>query len=233
MRPTQAQFEAYQQIFDYFNRKLFANSLPDCMLRFNRRGKGLDSLFNPDGWEKGKEATPEISLNVQCVREYESQEVMALIVRGMVHLWQEMYGKPSRRRYYNREWASKMEEVGLIPGDTGEAEGKQTGQSIKHYIEKGGRFERAYVELPVEYLWSFMPSGQEGGVRAEEKDKVKYTCEGCGAKVWGKSGLGIVCQCGGVVVAEGEEAKPEIRARVYRVLAAEYREQKSESGFVP
>ena len=224
MRPTQAQFEAYQKIFDYFNRRLFDDKLPDCMLRFNRRGKGLDSLFRPAGWEKGKEATPEISLNVQNVREYEGREVMALIVRGMVHLWQEVYGKPSRRKYYNREWAEKMEEGGLIPSDTGEAGGKQTGQGIKHYIKKGGRFERTYEEMSVEYLWPFMPSGKAGGARSEGKEKVKYTCEGCGVKVWGKAGLGFVCQCGGIVVAEGEEAGTEIRKRVYRLLAAEYRE---------
>ena len=131
MKPTQAQFDAYQHTFDYFNHKLFADTLPDCMLRFDRQGKGLEGLFNPAGWEKGTQAMPEICLKFRNLKENTNREVTALIVRGMVHLWQAQHGSPSRKGYYNREWAEKMEAIGLIPSDTGEAKGKQTGYGIK------------------------------------------------------------------------------------------------------
>ena len=77
--------------------------------------------------------------------------------------------------------------------------------------------------MPVEYLLPFGPSYVNEGAKKTYSEKVKYNCEGCGVKVWGKSGLGLVCQCGSVFVADGEEAKPQIREQVYRLLAAEYR----------
>jgi hypothetical protein len=48
-----------------------------------------------------------------------------------------------RRNYHNKEWAVKMREVGLIPTDTGQPGGKDTGQKVTHVIEPGGRFEQA------------------------------------------------------------------------------------------
>ncbi len=224
MKPTQAQFEAYQKIFDYFNQALFHDSLPDCMLRFSRHKKGNHKQFTAEGWEgKAGQKMPEISLSLKSVRERPPQEVMGMLVREMVHLWQETYGNPSRKGYYNREWADRMEEVGLIASSTGKAGRKRTGQWLRHYVEEGGQFERAYEKMPVEYLLPFGPSYVNEGAKKTYSEKVKYNCEGCGVKVWGKSGLGLVCQCGSVFVADGEEAKPQIREQVYRLLAAEYR----------
>ena len=74
--------------------------------------------------------------------EGEPIEVMATLVRQMVHLWQETYGQPSSKWYFNREWAEKMAGIGLIPSATGLPGGKRTGQGIKHYIEAEGRFEQ-------------------------------------------------------------------------------------------
>lgn len=234
MKPTTAQFEAYQNIFDYFNQTLFDDILPDCMLRFSRRKANTYKLFTADRWagkEKGK--TPEISLSMECLQESSPKEVASTLVREMVRLWQETYGQPSRAGYYNREWSDKMEEVGLIASSTGKPGGKRTGQGLKHYIEEGGRFERTYEKMPVEYMLPFEPTYLEEGIKKTYSEKVKYTCEGCGVKVWGKSGLGFVCQCGGIMVAEGEEGRPEIREQVYRLLLAEYREKGKRVGFVP
>ncbi len=224
MKPTQAQFEAYQKIFDYFNQTLFQGSLPDCMLRFSRHKKSNYELFTAEGWEcRGGEKTAEICLSLKHVKERPPQESLGMLVREMVQLWQETYGSPSRKGYYNREWASKMEEVGLIPTDTGKPGGKRTGQWLKHYIEEGGRFERMYEKMPAEYLLPFGPSYIKEGEKKEYTEKVKYTCEGCGAKVWGKPGLGMVCKCGRIFIAEGEEGNPQLREQVYQLLAAEYR----------
>ena len=40
-----------------------------------------------------------------------------------------------------------MKAVGLIPSYTAALGGKEVGQKVSHYIEAGGRFERACVEL--------------------------------------------------------------------------------------
>jgi len=114
-RPTPAQFAAYQQAFDYFNRLLFDNTLPDCMLSFSRRRSSSHTLFAAGQWlEEAGSATPEISLNLKQLSEDEPIEGMAMLVREMVHLWQEMHGQPPCNGYFNREWAEKMATIGLI-----------------------------------------------------------------------------------------------------------------------
>ncbi|MEW5959586.1 MAG: sprT domain-containing protein [Chloroflexota bacterium] len=223
MKPTQAQFEAYQQLFDYFNKTLFDDSLPDCILSFSRRRSSSHTLFTAEQWQEASGgARPEISLNLKQMVEAEMIEVMATLVREMVHLWQEQFGHPGRKGYYNREWADKMAAIGLIPSDTGEPGGKRTGQGIRHYIEEGGRFERAFAALPAAYRWPFSPRAVweegEGGY----SEKVMYQCVGCGVKVWGKSGLGLVCECGQVFEAEGGPSQPGLAEKVYRILAEQY-----------
>jgi len=37
----------------------------------------------------------------------------------MVHQWQQHHGKPGRRGYHNKQWAAKMNSVGLVPTHTG------------------------------------------------------------------------------------------------------------------
>jgi hypothetical protein len=223
MKPTQAQFAAYQQLFDYFNRTLFDSSLPDCMLSFSRRRRSSHTLFTAGQWrEEAGSATPEISLNLKQMSEGEPLEIMATLVREMVHLWQEQYGQPSWNGYYNREWAAKMVEVGLIPSATGETGGQQTGQGIKHYIEVAGRFAQAYREMPATYLWPFRPAALESEKSGGYSEKMMYQCVGCGVKVWGKNGLGLVCECGQVFANETGEMKAGLGEKVYHILAEHY-----------
>jgi hypothetical protein len=223
MKPTQAQFAAYQQAFDYFNRVLFKNSLPDCMLSFSRRRHSSHTLFTGGLWhEKAGPATPEISLNLKQMGAGEPIEVMATLVRQMVHLWQETYGQPSRAGYYNYEWAEKMTAIGVIPTATGLPGGRRTGQTIKHYIEAEGRFERAFRKMPAAYLLPFQPTAFEAEKNRRNADKAVYQCTGCGTKVWGKGGLGLVCECGKVFADEAGEIKKGLGEKVYRILAELY-----------
>lgn len=223
MKPTQAQFSAYQQVFDYFNRRLFANSLPDCMLSFSRRRSSARTLYTAGQWqERTGSATPEVSLNLKQLSKGEPIEVMATLVRQMVHLWQETYGQPASKYFFNREWAKKMIDIGLIPSATGLPGGKQTGQGVKHYIEPQGRFEKAFREMPADYLWPFLPAVFEGQKSKGYSEKVSYHCLGCGAKVWGKGGLELLCGCGQVFAGETGEMPPGLDEKVYRILVERF-----------
>jgi hypothetical protein len=93
----------------------------------------------------------------------------------MAHLWQEDCGHPSRIGYHNKEWAWKMEEIGLIPSHNGEPGGKKTGQNMMHYINPEGLFIKTFNRLTTEtlealklkYLPAYTPHdkirGREGG----------------------------------------------------------------------
>jgi hypothetical protein len=198
MKPTHAQFTAYQQIFDYFNAALFDNQLPGVLLNFSRKAN-THGFFAPERWENGlKVKTHEISLNPQTLAR-EPKLVLSTLVHEMVHLWQQDFGTPSRRAYHNKQWAQKMESVGLIPSHTGEPGGNKTGQNMTHYIEAGGRFDKAFEAMPEAYLLPFtsreygMQGSGKTGAKTKDKSKLKYTCPVCAVNVWGKVGLYLKC----------------------------------------
>jgi hypothetical protein len=75
------------------------------------------------------------------------REIVSTLVHEMVHQWQHHFGKPSRRSYHNKQWAAKVIEFGLIPSHTGKPGGKQTGQSVSHYIEENGLYDTKWQTL--------------------------------------------------------------------------------------
>jgi predicted SprT family Zn-dependent metalloprotease len=212
MKPTENQFLSYQRIFDYFNEKLFGGQLPGVILNFSRKAN-THGFFAPERWEettKVKTKSHEISLNPQTLGR-DPRLVYSTLVHEMVHLWQEQFGKPSRSTYHNKEWAAKMEAIGLIPSNTGKPGGKKTGQSMTHYIEQNGPFDQAFRSMPaelsklpfidIEYVMIEPdPDGEDDGEEGEGKSKkkktnskVKYTCPGCSMNTWGKEGLNLMC----------------------------------------
>jgi hypothetical protein len=118
-------------------------------------------------------------------------------------LWQHHRGSPSRNAYHNKEWAAKMREVGLVPSSTGKPGGKETGQSVSHYVKSGGAFARACARftrrgftVPYVERWR-----DEATSKIKAASKSRFTCPGCQAKAWGKPALHIVCgDCGKTMV---------------------------------
>jgi hypothetical protein len=74
-------------------------------------------------------------------------DTLSTLVHEMAHVWQHAHGKPTRNGYHNKEWAAKMDSLGLNPSSTGAPGGKRTGQSVSHYIAAGGPFAVACSEL--------------------------------------------------------------------------------------
>jgi predicted SprT family Zn-dependent metalloprotease len=190
--PTREQFAAYEKMFGFFNTRLFRSELPACLLNFSRRRRS-NGFFAPQRWENGREVRHEISINPSTLKNREPIQVASTLVHEMVHLWQAEYGQPSRAGYHNREWAMKMEEVGLVPSTTGDAKGRKVGQRMTHYVADGGPFERAFQAMPAEFLLPW--ACEEPGITHAKlaKNKVKYSCPGCDVNVWGRPGLSISC----------------------------------------
>jgi hypothetical protein len=89
-----------------------------------------------------------------------------------------------------------MEAVGLIPSDTGKPGGNKTGQSMSHYIEIHGKFDRycrQLIEQGITLSW-----GDRFG-KKEPKPKngrIKYTCSSCNLNAWAKPDISLICgQC--------------------------------------
>lgn len=72
---------------------------------------------------------------------------LSTLAHEMVHQWQYHRGKPGRRGYHNKEWAQRMESIGLMPSNTGQPGGRKVGEQMTHYIIDGGPFARACAQL--------------------------------------------------------------------------------------
>jgi hypothetical protein len=112
----------------------------------------------------------------------------------MCHVWQQTHGKPPRKGYHDRQWAAKMREIGLHPSSTGEPGGKETGQTVTHYILPGGRYAKAYAKLAAggfQLHWQSVPASELA--RGKKASKRKFTCPACGQNAWAKPDALLIC----------------------------------------
>lgn len=195
MIPTKAQFNNYQGLYNYFNKKLFGDTLPNRILNFSRKNKRSMGHFSFERWENGSGVKAhEININPMHLKQGD-REMCQTLVHEMVHLWQYEFGTPSRAGYHNNEWADKMEEVGLMPSSTGEAGGKRTGQKMADYPIEGGMFLRIFSTMPERLLLPFKSFEEtvKSGSKPKAKSKIKYTCPSCDTNAWGKPNLKLIC----------------------------------------
>src|SRR3954464_9396682 len=123
-----------------------------------QRHKGAYGYFSGERFAKTtnpEEFADEIALNPVHFATRKPIEVLSTLAHEMVHLWQHHTGKPPRKGYHDKEWATKMREIGLIPTDTGEVGGKETGQKMTHVINENGRFAEPRLRLFKNILKSF------------------------------------------------------------------------------
>jgi hypothetical protein len=191
--PTNAQFEAFESLYTYYNQTLFLGMLRPVLLNFSRAANTL-GFFAPLRWERNGETTHEISLNPAYLRHREPRAVVSTLVHEMAHAFQAEHGKPGRGGYHNQEWADKMESLGLMPSSTAAPGGKRTGDRVSHYICEGGPFARAFAAMPQAFLLPWLCwEGKEGAKKPRAASKVKFTCPGCGANAWGRPSLLLAC----------------------------------------
>lgn len=141
------QWELYYEMFNYFNRELFEGDLPDCVLNFSRESLRVGAFFAPERWKGEDGVKHEISLNPVLMALVSAERECSFLVHEQAHLWQREYGKPGRRGYHNREFAMKMESIGLMASRTGKPGGKKTGEKMSHYVIPGGLFEKAFKNM--------------------------------------------------------------------------------------
>lgn len=138
--PTEEFYGLLQKAYDVFNSKLFDGSLTNCILTLQREKRCM-GYFSPERWVNADgKITHEIALNPTYFASHTVIEVFQTLVHEQCHLWQHQHGKPSRRTYHNREWADKMESIGLMPSHNGSPGGNKTGQRMSDYPIEGGRF---------------------------------------------------------------------------------------------
>lgn len=195
LSPTSETYTTLNKAYEFFNRELFENKLPTCLITMQRKSKAR-GYFCPERFESRGDNTHhihEIALNPTHFLARTDEDIISTLVHEMAHLWQQEFGHPSRGNYHNSEWADKMDEIGLIASNTGEEGGKRTGQAMTHYIDPEGRYARlvpAFMELvkPLAYQ-----DRQFASAAKKAKNKIKYTCPQCRLNAWGKPGANLLC----------------------------------------
>lgn len=148
-KPTTQFYEALQKAYDAFNHALFEGQLDNSLITLQRRANtfGYMSYNRFISIGDNQTFTHELALNPEYFGVKPLVEILQTMVHEMCHLWQMQYGKPSIKTYHNKEWAAKMESIGLMPSDTGRIGGKKTGQNMGDYPIAGGRFMAVSNEL--------------------------------------------------------------------------------------
>lgn len=205
MTITSDHYKTLDEAFLFFNSALFNNDLPECLITLQRTSHSK-GYYSPDQFKSRfmPKTVDEIALNPDVFASRTDEEILSTLVHEMVHLWQQHFDIPPRGNYHNRRWANKMLSIGLIPSSTGEPDGKQTGQSMTHYIEPGGLFqtEAARFLAAASLEWNAAGTNSEK-LRKSNSSKTKFSCPSCGCNAWAKPTARLICgEC-------EEEMEPE------------------------
>ncbi|MGE4411081.1 MAG: SprT-like domain-containing protein [Sphingobium sp.] len=219
LSPTAQAYAELQSAFDHYNRELFAGELPHCLITMQRE-KRTYGYFSSERFvhRHDKSKTDEIAINPAYFAVVPLLEILQTLVHEMAHAWQFHFGKPGRRGYHNKEWADKMEAIGLMPSSTGKPGGARTGEKMADYAIPGGPFITATDALltqdfRISWLDRFpaiAPTAPaaigadddgEGDdladvlqpVAGNRSNRIKYRCPSCGAQAWGKPSLRLLC----------------------------------------
>ena len=197
--PTEQAYTELQHAYDFFNRQVFDGQLPPCLITLQRKNRTY-GYFSGERWnDQAGAVTDEIALNPVHFATRSTDEVLSTLAHEMVHLWQHHFGKPSRSSYHNKEWAARMDTIGLCPSDTGMPGGKRTGQHMSHYVIEGGAYAQACTAfLASGFLISWRDRGREDGLGKPKSPgkagvRTKYTCPKCELNAWAKPDVVLVC----------------------------------------
>ncbi len=142
MTPTKELYGALELAYNHFNTALFDGQLP-AVLFTTQRQKNVMGYFALERWVSvDGERCHEVAINPTYIGRSALIELLQTLVHEMAHCWQFTFGKPGRRGYHNKEWANKMEDIGLMPSTTGKPGGAKTGEKMNDYPIPQGRFIR-------------------------------------------------------------------------------------------
>ena len=220
-RPTSQAYQDLQHAFDHFNRTLFEGRLPHCLLTLTRKRRTL-GFFAPERFTNtGGKIAHEISLNPRYLELQGDYDALSTLVHEQCHVVRYEFVPPNRnggkgaRGYHDRAFAKVMRAVGLVPSDTGQPGGRQTGYRMSHYVEAGGRFDVACRALlitgftlrwrdKIQYTVSSKPRDLMPAqvIEGPVQTRAKFTCRNCNLNAWAKPSARLAClDCSSPMIA--------------------------------
>lgn len=147
------------------------------------------------------------------------QDILATICHELCHVYENAYIHIPRGGYHDKQWESLMNDCGLTAVilsksrtkvSTKVTEGGEFEKFVEEFKERYGEYYFNIVEYSTEVEHktkvalgieddgegeddSPKPDNADKPIKKYNRNKIKYTCPNCKAKVWGKSGLNIYC----------------------------------------
>jgi hypothetical protein len=206
---AESHYAQLARAYQWFNEKLFDGVLPpiegtpdakdsDVVLIFTAARKAKSQgYFSPNRWDQrggdGK-VVHEVNLNPDHFYGKHDDWICSVLVHEMTHAWQYVHSENEpNRNYHNREWAAKMEGLGLMPSNTNAPGGKRIGVSVGHYILKGGPFAKAFTQLADTGFKFELESKAYNVKERKPSSKNEFFCRHGHQKTWGKAKLDLLC----------------------------------------
>ncbi|MFP4019787.1 MAG: SprT-like domain-containing protein [Bacteroidales bacterium] len=195
MTQTTREYSSLDNAFQFMNRELFEDELPELLITFQRKAN-TKGYYHKDKFasREGEGQISELALNPDNFEGRSDIEILSTLVHEMVHHWQNHFGRAGKGKYHNKEFANKMFEIGLQPTSDGTPQGKTTGPKVTHLIIENGPFDLAAKKFLEEYQFkiSWQSINEVKQKKKADPSKVKFQCN-CPHAVWGKIFSIIVC----------------------------------------
>ena len=196
-------------------------SIPELVFAINNKCNAFVTAYvSPDALFDTKNARKlqYLAINPKHLNR-DIDSILATICHELCHIYENAYIHIPRGGYHDKAWTDLMLDCGLEPiflnksktaVSTKIKEDDIFSDFVKKFKEENGDNYFNIVEYTKETehrvkvaLGLEMADGTENDrpkadnadvpIKKYNRNKVKYTCSGCGSKVWGKSGLNILC----------------------------------------
>ena len=146
--PTNVTYPEIESAYKLINDRLFGGELPPVLITLQRKEKRVAGYFSPRRFVSPiGQLTDELALNPAHLGHHNTLFGLQTIGHEMCHIWQFHFGNAPRKGYHNKEFAAKMESIGLMPSETGKPGGNKVGQKMDDYVIEGGPFEQLANDL--------------------------------------------------------------------------------------
>lgn len=144
---TQKYYNFFNAAFEVYNEHLFDGALPSVIITVTRKNN-VGAHFSPNLWKNIEgESIHEISVNPAMFGSNSLIQVLSVIVREMVHLWNYVEKGKERKGYHGKDWVAKMDAIGLNTQSHDKDRKNGTGQKVSHSIDKNGQFAKVTLQL--------------------------------------------------------------------------------------
>ena len=194
-----AQYEALEGLYASMNARFFGGSLPDIVFLLDYGKHNVMGYFQFERVKSAGDGSMRsvISMNPDAFGR-SSSDVAATLLHEMCHCWEAYVARiKPRSGYHDRHWAEEMRKCGLEP-----VFNNPSRTSCTHRIIEGGAFDAWWTSMDKDSRDSIILL--EGAFsldrvmkRSGDRNKTVYACPGCGARMWGKPALRVICvTCG-------------------------------------